>query len=262
MGKVHVLREDEEWQLLKEHNDEEARGRLAEHYLPLVKNIVDRIAYRLPDFVDREDLINEGIVGLIDAIDKFEPDRALKFETYAVVRVRGAVLDSLRHMDWLPRSLRQRSREIERAFSEVERQLGRAASDQEVADFLHISAKELNDTLSDISSSVVFSFEELLQMSDEDKPLTFISRIKDQTAEDPSSRLVRGEVRRILLEAVATLPDTERTVVGLYYVENLTLKEIGAVLNVSESRVSQLHTRALLRLKGALIRADEGFNEE
>lgn len=253
---------DEDWLAFKHNKDDAARSRLAEHYLPLVKYVIDRIAYKLPDFIDREDLISEGIVGLIDALDKFEIERDLKFETYAVVRVRGSVLDSLRQLDWVPRSLRQRSREIEKAYCEVERKLGRSAKDSEVAAHLGITAKELNDTMSDVAGAVVFSFEELLQMNDEDKPLMFINRVKDSNADDPSHTLIKNEVKRLLVEAVDNLPDNERTIVGLYYSKNLTLKEIGGVLGVTESRISQLHAKALVRLKGVLTRAgDQVFAE-
>lgn len=245
-----------DWKLFKEDGDEAARGRLAEQYLPLVKFVIDRIAYRLPDFVDREDLISEGIIGLIDALDKFDPSRMNKFETYASVRVRGAVLDSLRHMDWVPRSLRQKSKDIEMAFGEVERKLGRAAEDEEVAKFLGITVDELHDTLDKVSGSVVFSFEEMLQMNDEEKPLPFITRVKSQHVADPSDSIVKSEMRKILIEAVANLSESERNVIGLYYVENLTLKQIGEVLSVSESRVCQIHTKAVMRLKNRLLEQD------
>ena len=252
----------DDWLALKNHNDENARNRLAEHYLPLVKYVIDRIAYKLPDFIDREDLISEGIVGLIDAIDKFDLERELKFETYAVVRIRGTVLDSLRQLDWVPRSLRQRNKEIERAFCEVERTLGRAATDREVAEHIGITVKELNDTLADVAGAVVFSFEELLQMNDDDRPLVFINRIRDTNADDPSSTLIKKEVKRLLVEAVDNLPDNERTIIALYYSKSFTLKQIGGVLGITESRVSQLHAKSLLRLKGVLTRAgDEVFVE-
>jgi RNA polymerase sigma factor for flagellar operon FliA len=252
----------DDWVALKQNKDENARSRLAEHFLPLVKYVIDRIAYKLPEFVDREDLISEGIVGLIDAIDKFELERELKFETYAVVRIRGAVLDSLRQLDWVPRTLRQKNREIEKAYCEVERTLGRSASDSEVAEHIGITARELNETLSDMVGAVVFSFEELLQMNDDDKPLTFINRIKDTSVDDPSNALIKKEIRRLLVEAVDKLPDNERTIVALYYSKNMTLKQIGAILGITESRVSQLHAKALIRLKGVLTRAgDEVFAE-
>ena len=251
---------ESDWIAFKEHKDENARGRIAEHYLPLVKYVIDRVAYRLPDFIDRDDLISEGIVGLIDAIDKFEPEREYKFETYAVVRIRGAVLDSLRQLDWVPRSIRQRSREIEKAYCEIERKLGRMASDEEVAQYLNITVEELNETIASVSSSVVFSFEELLQMNDDDKPLVFMNRVKDSTVDDPSSAMMKKEVRQMLIDAVTSLPDNEKTVIGLYYVQSMTLKEIGGVLGVTESRVSQLHAKALIRLKGVLTRTgDEVF---
>ena len=248
---------DKDWVEFKEHKDDSARGRLAEHYLPLVKYVIYRIAYKLPDFIDREDLISEGILGLIDAIDKFEPEREFKFETYAVVRIRGAVLDSLRQMDWIPRSLRQRSREIEKAYCEVERALGRMATDQEIASHLSITVDELNETLSSVAGSVIFSFEELLQMNDDDKPLLFMNRIKDTTIDDPSHTVIKKEVKRILIDAVDKLPPNEKNVIGLYYVENLTLKEIGVIMEVTESRISQLHAKAIMRLRSALTTAGD-----
>lgn len=252
----------DDWVALKQHRDEKARSRLAEHYLPLVKYVIDRVAYKLPEFVDREDLISEGIVGLIDAIDKFELERELKFETYAVVRVRGAVLDSLRQLDWVPRTLRQKNREIEKGYCEVERSLGRSASDKEVAAHIGITPEELNETLSNMAGAVVFSFEELLQMNDDDKPLLFINRIKDTSVDDPSNAVIKKEVRRLLVEAVDRLPDNERTIIALYYSKNMTLKQIGGIIGITESRVSQLHAKALLRLKGVLTRAgDEVFAE-
>ncbi len=257
MVKVKEILEEEEWIRFKEHGDEEARSRLAERYLPLVKHIIDRIAYKLPDFIDKEDLISEGILGLIDAIDKFDPSRMNKFGTYAMVRIRGAVLDSLRQMDWVPRSLRQKSKEIENAILTVERNLGRPATDKEISEYLGISAEELNETLSSISTSVIYSFEELLQMSDDDKPLPFISRVKDQQITDPSDSVVKSEIRKILVKSIGRLPDNEKTVVGLYYVENMTLKQIGEVLDVTESRICQIHAKALIRLKNSLLNSDD-----
>jgi len=245
--------------LFKEHGDEEARSRLAERYISLVKYVIDRVAYKLPDFIDREDLISEGILGLIDALDKFDTSKMIKFETYAIVRIRGAVLDSLRQMDWVPRTLRHKCREIENAILETERLLGRPATDDEVSSRLGISSEELNETLADISGAVIYSFEEILQMSDEDKPLPFITRVKNSQTADPADSLVKNEVERILVSAVDRLPENEKKVIGLYYVENLTLKQIGEVLNVTESRASQIHAKALLRLKSALVRADKNI---
>ena len=253
---------EEDWKLFKDEGDEGARERLAKRYLPLVKTIIDRIAYKLPDHIEKEDLVSEGILGLIDAIDKYDPSRVNKFETYATVRIRGAVLDSLRHMDWVPRTLRQKSKEIENAFGEVERQLGRACTDHEVAEHLGITVEELRDTLSRISSSVVFSFEELLQMSDDDKPLPFMTRIKNQQVSDPSDSLIKSEMRRILVEKVEQLPKNEKLLIGLYYVEGLTLKQIGKVLGVTESRACQIHAKAVVRLKNAVLSGDKEINQD
>ncbi len=259
---AEALKYENDWQLFKESGSEEARGRLAENYLPLVRYIIDRVAYRLPEFIDREDLISEGILGLIDALDKFDPSRMNKFETYAVVRIRGSVLDSLRHMDWVPRSLRQKSKEIENSIVELERKLGRSATENEVAEFMGISVAELNETLMEVSGSVIFSFEELLQMSDDDKPLPFMARIKNQQTLDPSESIMKREIRRILIKAIETLPENEKKVIGLYYTEGMTMKNIGEILDVTESRVCQIHTKALLRLRASIIETDDNIYED
>ncbi|MEW6202375.1 MAG: FliA/WhiG family RNA polymerase sigma factor [bacterium] len=247
-----VYTEEEDWQKFKESGNEEARQRLAERYLPLVKWVVDRIGYRLPPNIDREDLVGEGILGLLDAIEKFEPDRVSRFESYASLRIRGSVLDFLRRADFAPRTLRRKCREIEKAFSDVERKLGRSAEENEVANVLGITVDEMNTALGDLAGTVVLSFEELLQVSEDEKPIPFIARIKDVTADDPANLVIKQEMRNILIEACDKLPEVEKKVIGLYYVENLTLKEIGEVLNVSESRVCQLHSKALMRLRAVL----------
>lgn len=262
MANAQEVKENQDWRLFKEDGNEAARGRLAEQFLPLVKYVIDRIAYRLPDFIDRDDLISEGIIGLIDALDKYDPTRMNKFETYATVRIRGAVLDSLRHMDWIPRSLRQKSKDIEAAFGEVEKKLGRAAEDGEVAKFMGITVDELHDTMDKVSGSVVFSFEEMLQMGDDEKPLPFIARVKSDHVADPSESLVKTEIRKLLVEAVKQLSENERMVIGLYYVENLTLKQIGEVMSVTESRVCQIHTKAVIRLKNKLLEQDSEIHLE
>ncbi|MFH1540215.1 MAG: FliA/WhiG family RNA polymerase sigma factor [bacterium] len=247
-----------DWHKFKEESDEEARRRLAEKYLSLVKWVVDRISYRLPPNVEREDLVSEGIIGLMDALDKFDTGRESRFESYAVTRIRGSVLDYLRQSDWVPRSLRQKCREIENAFSEIERQAGRSAEDKEVAKLLGISVDELHTTLADISGAAVISFEELLSVSDSSRPIPVLARVRDTSAEDPVSLVVKKEIKGILRDACEALPETEKTIIGLYYVERLTLKEIGKVLEVSESRVCQLHSRAILRLRAALTDEKKG----
>lgn len=245
-----------DWREFKEGGNEEARRRLAEKYLSLVKWVVDRISYRLPPNVEREDLVSEGIIGLMDALDKFDTGRTSRFESYAVTRIRGSVLDYLRQSDWVPRSLRQKCREIESAFSEIEKQEGRSAEDHEVADLLGITVDELHSVLSDISGAAVISFEELLSVSDSSRPIPVIARVRDTSAEDPISVVLKEELKGILRDACERLPEAEKTIIGLYYVERLTLKEIGKVLDVSESRVCQLHSRAIMRLRAALT--DDG----
>ncbi|MEW5947628.1 MAG: FliA/WhiG family RNA polymerase sigma factor [bacterium] len=245
-------KELELWRRLKEDADENARQTLAERYLGLVKWIVERVAYRLPPNIDREDLISEGILGLLDAIDKFDHERMSRFESYAAIRIRGQVLDYLRQQDWLPRTTRQKCREIEKAFCEVERKLGRSAGDSEVAEFLGIDVDDMNAAIADLSGAVVISFEETIQSGEGDRPIPIIARIRDENAEDPGEMVVKKEIFGLLKAACERLPENEKTLISLYYVENLTLKEIGEALDISESRACQLHAKALMRLKSAL----------
>jgi RNA polymerase sigma factor for flagellar operon FliA len=210
------------------------------------------LASSLPQTVDTADLISYGIFGLIDAIEKFDPARAIKFETYAISRIKGAIIDELRAMDWVPRSVRSRAREIEAAYVSLENSLRRVPSDQEVADHMGISLKEFQDILAKLSYTSVVSFEELWVGGERDESQNAIGSIRDDTAEDPVAIFETAEVKDILAGAIDKLPERERTVIALYYYEGLTLKEIGQVLGVTESRVSQLHTKAVLRLRAKL----------
>jgi len=210
------------------------------------------LASSLPQTVDTADLISYGIFGLIDAIEKFDLERAIKFETYAISRIKGAIIDELRAMDWVPRSVRSRAREIEASYVALENTLRRVPSDQEVADHMQISLKEFQVLLAKLSYTSVVSFEELWVGGERDEGQNAIGSIKDDTAEDPVMIFETGEIKEILAGAIDKLPERERTVVALYYYEGLTLKEIGQVLGVTESRVSQLHTKAVLRLRAKL----------
>jgi RNA polymerase sigma factor FliA len=240
------------WTRYKEDDDPSARDELILNYSPLVKYVAGRLASSLPQTVDTADLISYGIFGLIDAIQKFDPARAIKFETYAISRIKGAIIDELRAMDWVPRSVRSRAREIEAAYVALENLLRRVPTDQEVADHMHVTIKEFQDLLAKLSYTSVVSFEELWVGGERDEGQNAIGSIKDDTAEDPVAIFETGEIKEILAGAIDKLPDRERTVVALYYYEGLTLKEIGQVLGVTESRVSQLHTKAVLRLRAKL----------
>jgi RNA polymerase sigma factor FliA len=229
---------EELWQGYKATGDLELRNRLVVQYSPLVKYVAGRVRSGLPQSVEQSDLISEGVIGLIDAIDRFEPERGLQFQTYAVPRIRGAMVDSLRSSDWVPRSLREKKRDIERAQASLETRLGRTPSDAEVAAELGIAVSDLREAYRKMSYTNVASIDEL-GVSDE-----LVPHAPDGSG-DP-------DLGPELLEAVHTLPERDRIIVALYYFEGLTLAEIGQVLGVTESRVSQLHTKVTMTLKTKL----------
>lgn len=240
------------WARYKADDDTEARDALILNYSPLVKYVAGRLAASLPQNVDTADLISYGIFGLIDAIEKYDTGRAIKFETYAIARIKGAIIDELRAMDWVPRSVRSRAREIEQAYISLENQLKRVPEDAEVARHIGVSVKEFHGILSKLSYTSVVSFEELWVGGERDDRQGAAGMIRDHNADDPVALFESAEMKDILAEAIERLPDRERTVIALYYYEGLTLKEIGEVLGVTESRVSQLHTKAVLRLRAKL----------
>ncbi len=240
------------WARYKQDDDSSARDALILNYSPLVKYVAGRLASGLPQSVDTADLISYGIFGLIDAIKKFDPARAIKFETYAIARIKGAIIDELRALDWVPRSVRSRAREIEASYLALENQFKRVPSDQEVADHMGVTLKEFQAILTKLSYTSVVSFEELWVGGDKDEGQSALGSIKDDSAEDPVAIFESVEIKDILAGAIERLPEREKTVIALYYYEGLTLKEIGQVLGVTESRVSQLHTKAVLRLRARL----------
>jgi RNA polymerase sigma factor FliA len=241
------------WQEYRQTHDRVLRDRLILMYAPLVKFVAGRLGASLPSHVDEQDLVSYGLLGLISAIERFDPDREIKFETYAISRVKGAIIDELRSLDWVPRSVRTRAREIERAIAELERQLMRAPTDEEIASKVGISGDELEASLSEISRSSIAALDELWSPSSGGgDQIALIDTIEDTSGPDPESSLEQTEMKEALGEAIARLPEREKLVVTLYYYEELTLREIGEVLGVTESRVSQLHTKAVLRLKARL----------
>lgn len=224
------------------------RDALIEAHLPQVKYIADRLAAKLPPTVERDDLIGAGIVGLLDAVEKFNPSRGVLFKTYAEMRVRGAMLDSLRALDWVPRSMRRRAREVEATFLQIEQEKGAPATIEEVAARLNLSLPEFQTLLGELRGLTVLGFDE-----DEDEDSNVRTRqIQDDHASLPSTLFEQGEMRDKLAKAIDKLAERERQVIALYYLEELTMKEIGAVLGVTESRVSQIHTQAVIRLRAAL----------
>jgi RNA polymerase sigma factor for flagellar operon FliA len=222
-------------------------------YSPLVKYVAGRMSSGLPAHVEEADLISYGLIGLINAIERFDPDREIKFETYAITRIRGAMIDELRALDWIPRSVRQKARNVERAYATLEAQLRRTPSESEVAAELGIKVEELHAVFSQLSLANVVALEELLHAGGESGDrLSLMDTLEDQAADDPVEVAEDRELRRYLARAINTLPEREKTVVTLYYYEGLTLAEIGNVLGVTESRVSQIHTKSVLQLRAKL----------
>ena len=229
-------------------------------YSPLVKYVAGRTAAGLPPHVEEADLISYGLVGLISAIERFDLSRDIKFETYAIMRIKGAIIDELRSMDWVPRSVRARARELERANAKLEHSLQRTPTDAEVAAELGIGVDELNESLVAISHSSMVALDELWSVSDSSgDQVSLMDTIVDPGAPDPARSLDVGDLKDRIAESIARLPEREKLVIALYYYENLTLREIGEVLGVTESRVSQMHTKAVLRLRSRM--QEESFEE-
>ena len=243
------------WQEYRAGRDKAVRDRLILTYAPLVKYVAGRLGSGLPAHVDEGDLVSYGLLGLIGAIERYEPDRDIKFETYAIARIRGAIIDELRALDWVPRSVSSRARQIERAIGELEARLGRAPTDEEIAAKVGVTVEELDDALTDISRSSIGALDELWSVSADGDQVSLLDTIEDTNVARPADVLDETEMREALADAIARLPEREKLVVTLYYYEELTLREIGEVLGVTESRVSQLHTKAVLRLKSRLAGA-------
>ena len=241
------------WRRYKGDGDEKARERLVLAYSPLVKFVAGRMSTGLPSHVEEADLISYGLLGLISAIERFDPGREIKFETFAITRIKGSVIDELRSLDWVPRSVRARARAIERANALLEHKLHRAPTDAEMAEQLESTVEDFQASLTQISNSSVVALDELWTLSDASgDQISLLDTIEDHEAVDPAQAVDKTEMRDRLADAIGRLPEREKLVVALYYYENLTLREIGEVLGVTESRVSQLHTKAVLRLKGRL----------
>ncbi|MBM3660925.1 MAG: RNA polymerase sigma factor WhiG [Actinobacteria bacterium] len=242
------------WREYKADGAPEVRERLILHYSPLVKFVAGRVAAGLPQSIEQSDLVSYGIFGLIDAIDKFDPSRGFKFETYAISRIKGAIIDELRSIDWVPRSVRAKARAVERAYSKLENELRRTPEDKEVAAELGMTEAELDAVLSQVSFTGLVALDELLSAGgsgDRGSSSTVMDTIPDR-AHDPVEAFEVDEMKHLLADAINRMPDRERLVLTLYYYESLTLAEIGGVLGVTESRVCQIHTKAILQLRGRL----------
>ncbi|MBU8934927.1 MAG: FliA/WhiG family RNA polymerase sigma factor [candidate division Zixibacteria bacterium] len=239
-----------DWTLYHKYRTPELRQELLNKYIPLVRNVASRMAMGFPRSVELSDLISTGMIGLIEAFKNFDQDRGVKFETYAVPRIRGAILDELRALDWVPRSTRAKSREIERSITALENNLGRPPKKAELAKYMNITERELHLALDDVSGTQILSLDEVIYREDDNRQVPRIETIADKVSHCILGEIERGELRSFLVVAMDRLTDQEKLVIALYYYEELTLKEIGEVMHISESRVSQIHTRAVTKLRG------------
>ncbi|MFT5201926.1 MAG: RNA polymerase sigma factor for flagellar operon FliA [Candidatus Aldehydirespiratoraceae bacterium] len=246
---------DRLWANYKQARSRELRDKLIIQYSPLVKYVAGRVGVGLPRNVEQSDLVSFGVFGLIDAIEKFDPARGYKFETYAIARIKGAILDELRSIDWVPRSVRSKARTLERAMGKLEAEHHRAPTDEEVADEMGVSAQQLQTTLSQISFVGVAALDEMLSGGDRGESVSLGDTVADK-ADGPMGVYEVEEMRQILAESINRMPEREKIVLTLYYYEGLTLAEIGRVLGVSESRVCQIHTKAVLQLRSRINMAE------
>lgn len=251
MSASALQKQQELWKKYSESREPSVKEQLIVEYADLVKFVAGRLSIYFGSNVEYDDLVGYGVFGLIDAIDKFDLSKKVKFQTYASLRIRGAIIDSIREQDWAPRSLRKKGKELEKAYFEIENQLGHSASDQEVADKLGITVDDLNKLLYEVNMSQMISLDDFLEQNHETgfDPLSL-----DRDTGLPEQRLEVQELKETLAKAIGKLPEKERTVITLYYYEELTLKEISVIMKVSESRISQLHTKAILRMRGKLER--------
>ncbi len=249
----------QDWKRYHRSGDPETRAHLLRQYLPLVRNVAGRMAIGFPRSVELQDLVNTGVIGLVEAFSNFDPSRGVKFETYAVPRIRGAILDELRALDWVPRSTRARSREIDRANTSLENDYGRRPSQEELARKLDCTVAELMMAMGDAATSALLSLDETVYREDDNHQVPRIETIKDLARDTALGDLEKSELRAFLVTAIDRLSEQEKLVIALYYFEELTLKEIGEVMTISESRVSQIHTKAVLKLRG-MIKERFAFN--
>ena len=242
------------WRVYRRENCQDARRDLVDLHARIVKYVAGRMAIGLPHYVEFNDLVSAGLLGLLQAIDNFDPERGIKFETYAIPRIRGAILDGLRSQDWFPRSLRRKAKMLEEAYGTLEVQLGRPATDAEVAKRLSIDINELDDMIGEVAVATIVSLDADTSGDDSDNSTSLGDYLADSRSEDIEKVLARQEMKELIGARMAELPEKEQLVLVLYYYEELTLKEIGEILDVTESRVCQIHTRAILRLKGKIDR--------
>lgn len=251
--------EEDLWKYYKDSGDPKVRDYFIKQYAPLVKYVAGKVAIGMPHNVEFDDLVGFGVFGLIDAIDKFDPTKHVKFKTYAVTRIRGSIFDELRSIDWIPRSIRQKTRELENTIQTLEARIGRSATDEEIAKAMHLNLEDFQNLLIKISGTSILSINDVWYSGDGDDKITIVDNIEAPTSLNPDTIVEKEEIKRVIVEAIQELPDKEKKVLVLYYYEDLTLKEIGKVLGVTESRISQLHTKAIMRLRSKLTSVKKGI---
>jgi RNA polymerase sigma factor for flagellar operon FliA len=241
------------WLHFKKENSQIAKEKLIFHYLPYVNQIINRVKMSLPKSVVKEELFSYGIFGLYDAMSKFDLSRGFKFETYAFPRIKGAIIDGLRAEDWLPLSIRQEEKKLVKVIGELEQELGRTATDQEIAAQLKMDSKDLHNLLDKLCCTNLVSLDQLFNQEGEES-VSLLERLRGNPEREPENIISCNEIKNVLIEAINKLPEKEKLVIALYYYEGLNLKEISKVVDLSESRISQLHTKAIFRLRGRLSR--------
>ncbi len=245
------------WFRYKRKGDNAARKQLIVHFAPLVNYVVGRLAMGLPSYVDRDDLLSYGVIGLMDAVSKFEPERGLKFETYAIPRIRGSIIDGLRKADWVPRRTREKVKRYEKAYVELTAALGREPTDEELQQELNMSEPQYHKLMTEVGWLSLQSLDELIGIGKEGEEVSLAEMLPDEDTPQPGVNLLQEEELKNLAQAIAALPQREKFVISLYYYNGLTVKEISQVLEVSEPRVSQIHGKALLRLRRNLLQLCE-----
>src|SRR5574344_1340926 len=251
--------EDNLWAEYRKTKSPALRDKFIRQYMPLVKYVAGKISVGMPNSVEFDDLVGFGQFGLLDAIEKYDPEKNVKCKTYAVTRIRGAIFDELRQMDEVPRSVRQKSREIEDTINSLEAKLGRTASDSEIADALGMSENDYRQTIMKVSGTSVLSLNDVWYNGEDSGSMSIGDSIESPSSMNPDAVVERDEIKKVIVQAINELPEKEKMVIVLYYHEDLTFKEIGQVLKVSESRISQLHTKANLRLRAKLTNLRKGI---
>ncbi|BDC95824.1 MULTISPECIES: RNA polymerase sigma factor WhiG [Treponema] len=262
VAKPQIINDEEEDELWKEFSKSKSstlRDKIIRKYMPLVKYVAGKVSVGLPASMEFDDLVGFGQFGLLDAINKYDLTKKVKFKTYAVTRIRGAIFDEMRQLDWVPRSVRQKTREIEDIISELEAKLSRPATDAEIAKEMNITEEEYQHTVMKISGTSVLSLNDVWYSGDDSDHVSIGDSIESPQSLNPDVQVEREEIRKVIIQAINELPEKEKMVIVLYYHEDLTFKEIGQVLDVSESRISQLHSNANVHLRAKLTNFRKGI---